>query len=112
MDGRPTQRASELLATGGGPMIDSEDFARKQMELTSQFAKYVMEHPEVDETLPEDSFVYFEVEGEPGLNEYGRKLAERRQREDGMATVCVRVKGLAAPQGSRLIDPQIVSAPT
>jgi hypothetical protein len=93
-------------------MIDPEDFARKQMELASEFAKYVMEHPEVDATLPEDSYVYFEVEGEPGLNEYGRKLAQRREREDGMATVCVRVKGLAAPQGSRLIDPQILPTPT
>ena len=93
-------------------MIDLEDFARKQMELTSEFAKYTMERPEVDEMLPEDSYVYFEIEGEPGFNEYSRKLAERREREDGMATVCVRVKGLAPPQGSRLIDPQIVSTPT
>jgi hypothetical protein len=92
-------------------MIDPEVFARKQMELASEFAKYVLEHPEVDEALPADSFVYFEVEGEPELNEYGRKLAQRREREEGMATVCVRVKGLAPPQGSRLIDPQIVSAP-
>jgi hypothetical protein len=93
-------------------MIDPDDFARRQMELASEFAKYVMEHPEVDETLPEDSFVYFEVEGEPALNEYGRKLAQRREREDGMATVCVRVKGLTPPQGSRLIDPQILPAST
>ena len=93
-------------------MIDPEDFARKQMELTSEFAKYVMEHPEVDESLPEDSYLYFELEGQPAFNEYSRELAERREREDGMATVCVRVKGLVPPQGSRLIDPQIVSAST
>jgi hypothetical protein len=89
-------------------MIDLEDFARKQMELTSEFAKYTMERPEVDQMLPEDSYVEIEGEGEPGFN----KLAERRDREDGMATVCVRAKGLAPPQGSRLIDPQIVSTPT
>jgi hypothetical protein len=93
-------------------MIDPEDFARKQIELASEFAKYVLEHPEVDETLSADSFVYFQVEGESELNEYGRKLAQRREREEGMATVCVRVKGLAAPEGSRLIAPRIVSTPT
>ncbi|MHC4181377.1 MAG: DUF5647 family protein [Planctomycetota bacterium] len=93
-------------------MIDMEHFARRQMELTSEFAKYVMEHPEVDEMLPEDSYVYFQLEGEPGFNEHSRKLAQRREREEGMAPVCVRVKGLAPPQGSRLIDPEIVTTPT
>lgn len=93
-------------------MIDMEHFARRQMELTSEFAKYVLEHPEVDEMLPEDSYVYFQLEGEPGFNEYSLELAQRREREEGTATVCVRVKGLAPPQGSRLIDPEIVAAPT
>lgn len=36
-------------------MIDPEDFARRQMELTSEFVKYVMEYPEVDKSLPDDS---------------------------------------------------------
>lgn len=92
-------------------MIDPEDFARRQLELNTEFAKYVVEHPEMDETLPEDSYVYFEVEGELEFNEYSRRLAQRREEEDGMPTVCVRIKGLAPHQGSRLIDPQIVSTP-
>jgi len=90
-------------------MIDPEDFARRQMELTAEFAKYVMEHPEVDDSLPDDSYVYFEVEGEPDFNRYCRQLAERREREEGMETVCVRIKGLVPPQGSRLIEPQILA---
>jgi hypothetical protein len=89
-------------------MIDPEDFARRQMELTTEFAKYVIENPDVDETLPEDSYIYFEIEGEPEFNQYSRQLAERRERDDGVVAVCVRVKGLAPPQGSRLIDPQVV----
>ncbi|MFH1918796.1 MAG: DUF5647 family protein [Planctomycetota bacterium] len=92
-------------------MIDPESFARRQMELTAEFAKYFMEHPEVDESLPSDSYIYFEVEGESEFNAYSRQLAERREREDGMAAVCVRIKGLAPPQGSRLIEPRIVASP-
>ena len=91
-------------------MIDPAEFAQMQMELSAEFAKYVLEHPKVDESLPEDSFVYFEVEGQSAFNEYSRQLAERREREEQMEAVCVRIKGLAPPQGSRLIDPQIVSA--
>ena len=91
-------------------MIDPEDFARRQMELAAEFSKYLLEHPGIDQTLPEDSYIYFEVDGETEFHRYSRQLAERRERE-GMTVVCVRVRGLAPPQGSRLIDPQIVSTP-
>jgi hypothetical protein len=34
-------------------MIDRHDFANTQLELTAEFGKYVFDHPEVDEQLPE-----------------------------------------------------------
>lgn len=92
-------------------MIDRETFAQRQMELGAEFAKYVIDHPDVDEMLPEESYIYFQIDGEPEFNEYGQQLAERREREDGVIAVCVRLKGLAPPQGSRLIDPQILPSP-
>ena len=77
------------------------------MELAAEFAKLILEHPEVDESLPEDAYIYFEIDGQVDFNRYSRELAQRREREDGMVAVCVRAKGLAPPQGSRLIDPRI-----
>ena len=91
-------------------MIDPYDFAQRQTELTAEFARFLLDHPEVDESLPEDSYIYFEVAGDSEFNKYSRELALRRQHEDGMAIVCVRVRGLAPPHGSRLIDPQIITA--
>jgi hypothetical protein len=91
-------------------MINPHDFALKQQELTAEFAQYVVDHPEVDEVLPERSYLYFEVAGEEEFNRYSRDLAERQLREEGLPIVCVRVKGLAPRQGSRLIDPVIVPA--
>jgi hypothetical protein len=90
-------------------MIDPQSFADRQMELTAEFARYVLQHPEVDAALPEDAYVYFEVEGETEFNDYSRQLAERHQRQETRETVCVRVKGLAPPQGSRLIEPRILT---
>ena len=55
-------------------------------------------------------YIYFEIEGDLEFNEYSRQLAERRERE-GMAPVCVRVRGIAPAQGSRLIEPQIIPGP-
>ncbi len=89
-------------------MIDPYDFAQRQMELTAELAKLVVECPAIDEALPEESYVYFEIAGDPAFSEYSHELAMRRQREDGVAIVCVRAQGLAPPQGSRLIEPQVV----
>lgn len=91
-------------------MIDREFFADRQMELAAEFAKYLVDNPDIDESLPEDSYIYFQIDGEPEFNQYSQQLADRREREDGMIPVCVHLKGLAPPQGSRLIDPQIVSS--
>jgi hypothetical protein len=106
------------LATREGPfsggdqtMIDPSLFADKQLELAAEFAQYIADHPEVDDLLPEKSHVYFEIEGEAQFNRYSRELAERQIREDAAPLVLVRIKGLAPPQGSRLIDPVIELAP-
>lgn len=92
-------------------MIDPEIFAQRQMELTAEFARYVLDHPDIDDSLPEDAYIYFQVDGQLEFNEYSQQLAQRREFEDGVVAVCVKLKGLAPPQGSRLIDPQIVPSP-
>ena len=88
-------------------MIDPHEFAQKQLELAGEFGKFVFEHPEVDERLPEGAFIYFEIAGESEFNRYSRELAERQRVEEGVPVVLVRVKGLAPPQGSRLVEPVI-----
>jgi hypothetical protein len=88
-------------------MMESKEFADKQLELAAEFAQYIADHPEVDDLLPEKSHICFEIEGEPEFNRASRDFAERHRREEGVPVVLVRIKGLAPPQGSRLIDPVI-----
>lgn len=64
-------------------MIDPHDYAQKVMELTAEFGKYVIDHPEVDEALPPESHIYFEIAGEAEFNRYSRRLAEQQLRDDG-----------------------------
>ena len=92
-------------------MIDPHEFARKQMELAAEWGKFVISHAEIDDSLPENAFIYFEVDGEPDFNRFSRDLAVRRQREEGQTLVCVRTKGLAPAVSSRLIDPVVVPTP-
>ncbi|HUY35728.1 MAG TPA: DUF5647 family protein [Pirellulales bacterium] len=88
-------------------MIDLKQFADKQLELAVEFARYIAEHPEIDDALPGKSRIYFQVEGEAEFNRYSRDLAERQRQEEGLPLVRVRIKGLAAKQGSRLIEPVV-----
>jgi Family of unknown function (DUF5647) len=92
-------------------MIDPHEFAQKQLELTGEFGKYVIDHPEVDDLLPPESHIYFEIEAEEEFNRYSRQLAEKQLLEAGLPIVCIKIKGLAPRQGSRLIDP-IIQRPT
>lgn len=82
-------------------MIDPHDFAQKQLELTGEFGKYLFDHPEVDERVPEGTYIFFQVEGEAGFNSYSRSLAERKAHEDNMPIILVRMRG------SRSLDPVI-----
>jgi hypothetical protein len=88
-------------------MMEPQLFEQKQFELAAEFGKYVFDHPEVDAILPDQAHVYFQIDGEEEFNRYSRELAERQRREEGGPIVLVRIKGLAPPQGSRLIDPVI-----
>lgn len=92
-------------------MIDPHEFAQKQLELTAEFGKYVFDHPEVDDALPPESHIYFEIAGDEEFNRFSRELAEKQLRDSGWPIVRVRIKGIAPPQGSRLIEPVIESAP-
>ncbi len=91
-------------------MIGAREYADKQLELAAEFGKFLFEHPDLEDDVPEDAFVYFDIPGETEFNRYSRELAERQQREEGVPVVLVRVKGLAPPQGSRLIEPVIEPA--
>ncbi len=90
-------------------MMDPKQFTDTQFELAAEFAQHVADHPEVDELLPENAHIYFEIEGAPEFNACSREQAERR-RDEGVPLILVRIKGLA-PQVSRLIEPVIQPMP-
>ena len=92
-------------------MIDPHEFAQRRLELTAEFGTFFFEHPKVDDRLPDGASVYFQIDGEAEFNRYCQTLTERRQRDEGVPIVRVRVTGLAPPQGSRLIGPVIEPAP-
>ena len=88
-------------------MTDRECF-EKNLELSTEFSKYLLAHPELESQIPEGAQVVFLVESDPELSRKNMELS-RQQREEGQLVVFVRVKGLR-PEASRLIEPRLQKA--
>jgi len=78
---------------------------KKHGILVTEFDRYVVEHPEFAEKIPQNAQIVLQVEGDDEYNRWSRELADR-QREAGQAVVYVKVKGLK-PVKSRLIQPEV-----
>jgi len=89
--------------------MSEKEFVEKNIRLSFEFSKYLIEHPELEEKIPEGAEVVILLENEPEFNKKAKKLAEKSKRE-GQQVVFIKVKGLAPMPVSRLINPELVPA--
>jgi len=83
--------------------MSEHELAKKNLELSFEFSRYVLSRPELEARLPEDALVAFEVADDPELTAFNRGLIQRT-REPGQPLVVIRIKGLAP---TRLVDPTV-----
>ena len=88
--------------------MTNQEFFEKNLELSTEFSKYLLAHPEMESRLPQDAQVIFLVESDPALTQKNLELA-KKYRQEGQAVVFVRIKGLRS-EVSRLIDPRLEEA--
>jgi hypothetical protein len=84
-------------------------FERKNTELIREFNRYVREHPEFAEQIPDDAVVIMQLEGDEEFNAWARRLAQRR-RSAGHSIVFVRIRKLKATP-SRIEQLELESVP-
>jgi exopolysaccharide biosynthesis predicted pyruvyltransferase EpsI len=84
-----------------------EDLFKKNHILGVEFDRYLLEHPEVLEQIPENSEVYFLPEEDPELSQENLKIAET-QKARGRKIVLVKIGKLSPPR-SRLRDVRLES---
>ena len=82
-----------------------KQWAYKNLVLGAEFDKYMVEHPEIIEKIPDKSTLVLLPEYDRELYAANLKLAKRRIKE-GEHIVFVRIKKLAPPR-SRIIGPKI-----
>ena len=76
-------------------MSESKEMVDRNLDLTFEFEKYILEHPEYAERIPKEATISMQIEGDEEFNRWSRELAQS-QAEAGQPIVYVRVKRLGA----------------
>ena len=85
-------------------MTEQEIFA-KNLILRTEFDRYVLEHPDFAEKIPDNAQVVLLPAGDQELCRINKEIAEQ-QREEGQLAVYIHI-GAVAPQISRLSNVRI-----
>ncbi len=84
-----------------------EDLFKKNHILGVEFDRYLLEHPEVLEEIPEDAEIYFLPEDDPELSEENSKMAEAHK-ASGKKILLAKIGRLSPPR-SRLQNVRLQS---
>jgi hypothetical protein len=86
--------------------ITDERFFMKNSELSMEFSRYVLEHPEMDDILTEDKVVVFLPEFDPELKKFNEEMAKEIEAE-GVKVLYIKVKQLSPRITSRLVGVEV-----
>lgn len=84
-----------------------EDLFKKNHILGIEFDRYLLEHPEFLEEVPENAEIFFIPEEDPELSQENLRIAEA-QKAKGKTVVFVKIGRLSPPR-SRLQDVRLES---
>ncbi|HJW86625.1 MAG TPA: DUF5647 family protein [Candidatus Brocadiaceae bacterium] len=79
---------------------------RKNTELIREFNRYIRDHPEFADSLPDNAVVVMQLEGDASFNTWSSAVAKSHA-EEGQPIVYIRIKRLK-PIHSRIEDLEIV----
>jgi hypothetical protein len=90
--------------------MDEQESFDKNVTLSTEFNKYLIEHPEFAEQIPDEAVVILLPADDPELCQENLRLAELNKIVDDIPSrpvVHVRIERLAPPPPSRLINPTV-----
>ena len=85
--------------------MSEQELFEKNLVLTTEFDRYLLEHPEIAEQIPLNAQIVLLPDDDPELSQKNREIAAA-QREPNQLVVYVHIQQLA-PAISRLVNPQI-----
>ena len=85
--------------------MTEDELIGKNLILTTEFDRYVLEHPEFSDKIPPNAQIVLLPEDDPELSRRNQEIS-KVQREPGQPVVYVRIEKLLPPL-SRLVNPRI-----
>ena len=92
---------------------DEDELFLKNVTLNTEFNKYLIEHPEFAEKIPQNGAVVLLPEDDPVFCQKVMDLIRRHRKIDdvsGRPIVYVKIQRLAPAPSSRLINPRVEAA--
>lgn len=83
-----------------------DNFFDRNSELSMEFSKYILEHPEMDEQLAADRVIIFLPEFDPELKDFNMKMGNDIEAEGGKV-LYVKVQRMSPKATSRLIGVEV-----
>ncbi|MEW6417432.1 MAG: DUF5647 family protein [Nitrospirota bacterium] len=62
--------------------MDKKRFAEKNSMLVREFDRYILEHPEFADDIPDDALVVMQIEGDEDYNNWARAIAQSVAEKD------------------------------
>jgi hypothetical protein len=85
---------------------EMDEFFARNHELSLEFSRYILEHPELDEQIPQEAVIVLLPDFDKRLKAFNLKIAQELQQQ-GEKVVYLRVKELAAKRTSRLVGVEV-----
>ncbi|MBW1979555.1 MAG: hypothetical protein JRI79_16595 [Deltaproteobacteria bacterium] len=63
-------------------MTRKKAFAEKNSSLVKEFDRYILEHPEFADRLPDNALVVMQIEGDEEFNRWARQAAQEAAEKD------------------------------
>jgi len=63
-------------------MIEKKRFVEKNSMLVKEFDKYILEHPEFADEIPNNALVVMQIEGDEEFNNWARETAQSVAEKD------------------------------
>ena len=89
--------------------MTEKDFFEKSLLLSNEFSRYILEHPEIDERIPEDAQIIFEVQSDPVFTKLMKEYAHK-QHIKGQKVICIKLKNFPPKRKSLLTKVSIEPA--
>lgn len=86
-------------------MTEKELF-EKNLEINHEFSKYLLNHPEIEDRIPQEALLVFIVEDNLELSQKNIEMS-RTHREPNQPIIFVKIKGIRPAEESRLIEPHL-----